>query len=1746
MASTFTAAPLALAAPDGSSHPQDKVEVSVQEAVADGAKSGFWVRFDERPDLAALSTIPDWNERGRAVHEALTETAESAQAGARTHLDRAGVVYDSYYATNAIHVRGADAGVVNAMALLPEVEGIYAERSYERPELEQVPEQFSPNAVEWGISDINAPQVWEDYGVRGEGIVVATIDTGVQWDHPALIGQYRGNVDGAITHDYSWFDATGMGFEEPVDMEGHGTHVTGTMVGDDGGDNQIGVAPGARWISAGVDWSDQALISSGEWMLAPTDLNGENPDPDLRPHIINNSWGSIFPSNDPFMVDISEAWAASGQMGIWANGNSGPGCETSGSPGSLPINYSVGNYDANHDINFTSGLGPGADGEIKPNISAPGTDVRSAIPGNGYGLASGTSMASPHVAGTVALLWSAGITIVGNLELTRSLLDGTAIDTEDLQCGGTAEKNNVFGEGRLDALALLDSAPLGPVGTVLGTVTDADSGEPLAGVNVALTGEEMSRMVRTGADGTFETRVAVGDYDVDVSKFGYVSSSTTVTVLEDQESVLNLALAPAAMGTITGTVTDASGQGWALYARIAVGTDASTYTDPETGAYTLELPVGTHTLRVTAQLPGYVVGEREVTVAADGSTVADFGLVVDVDSCSAPGYALNYDGIMEDFNAGELPTGWEIHDFSDGGPWTIGDPYGMPNNTGGDGLFAVVNSDFYGPEVLQDTVLVTPSVDLSGQASPVLEFKQEFLPIDALASVEVSLDGGEWTAIWESTTQASFTTVRLDVGDVVGDSTNARFRFHYVTFTWDWYWQVDDVFIGTRSCDPVGGGLITGYVVDDREGDPVLNAKVTSLENPSDAGTTRATPDDENLQDGFYLMHSVLTGNQPFETRAANFGASTQDIEVIAGQVVRADWVLSSAEVVIDPTAIETTVELGQADGDSLTITNTGTAAAELVLSEVSGGMDILRADGSTLSSQEVRGATGAPEVSASVTPIISATAPAGWSTASEPVAPGPLEEPWEELSALPSPLLDNRMVNWDGSWYTIGGSVDFMGPTDLVASYDPVAMEWTTHGPMPESVQQPAAQATGELIVVAGGWDAQGGVSSSTWLYDPADDSWSSGSPMPFAVSAAGQAVLDGQLYVIGGCTTANCEPMSDVVQVYDVAGDSWTVLDGAYPVQAAFPACGALDGQVVCAGGVNPQNDLQNTFAFDPGSQTWTSMADAPATVWAAASASAGDLLVVNGGIQNGDISNATHGYDLTADEWVSLPASNVAAYRAGAACGFVRAGGIDSNGEISARAEYLPGMEDCEGSGADVPWLELDVTELLLEPGDSATVTVTTDSAAVNQPGTYTAGVRVRGNLPVQPEPVEVTMQVTPPSTWGKIDGTGSFMMCDLLPIPIEGILVSAQPSSGAGAFLMSTNTDGYYARWVTDHIGEVRLTATLDGFHPESATIRPLRGTVVTTDFDLLNTDCEIDEGPYPVSVQRVAGANRYATAVEISQAYEPGVETVFLATGENFPDALTAASRAGSLEGPVLLTRSDHLPSWTRDELERLDPEQVIVVGGLSAVSQDVEDWAASLVPDAQLSRLAGTDRYATAALLSAQVESSEVVYIATGLNFPDALAGSAVAGAQDAPVLLVRQDRLPQATRAELERLSPERIVVLGGDEAISPQVEQALGEYGAVERIAGSDRFGTAAALAQSLQTSSDVYVATGADFPDALAGSARAAMTNSPVLLVREQTVPAVTWQEMVRLDPARILVLGGEEVISEQVISQLAGLR
>ncbi len=297
------------------------------------------------------------------------------------------------------------------------------------------------------------------------------------------------------------------------------------------------------------------------------------------------------------------------------------------------------------------------------------------------------------------------------------------------------------------------------------------------------------------------------------------------------------------------------------------------------------------------------------------------------------------------------------------------------------------------------------------------------------------------------------------------------------------------------------------------------------------------------------------------------------------------------------------------------------------------------------------------------------------------------------------------------------------------------------------------------------------------------------------------------------------------------------------------------------------------------------------------------------------------------------------------------------------------------------------------------------------------------------------------------------------------------------------------------------------------------------------------------------VSRVSGADRYATAVAITAGFTPNVPVVYVSTGEAFPDALAAAPAAAKQVAPILLTRAGSLPDVTAAELDRLKPGKIVIVGGTQVVSQAVEDALHTHTAGA-VERLQGANRFATAAAISAATFPSGVstAYIATGMSFPDGLTGGpAAAHAPNGggPLLLVTSDQLPSETATELSRLAPQKVVVLGGAGAVSDAVVTALDPFSVdpVERRSGTDRYLTAVDVSSKAFASptGKVLLATGLNFPDALAGGAVAGIAGTPILLAQPTCIPAQVNAEIDRLNPQQVIVLGGTSVLSDAVVNR-----
>jgi serine protease AprX len=472
----------------------NKIAPWVIEHTAYGQQAEFFVVLADQADLSGASSLATKPAKARYVYNTLVNKSRTTQGPILQWLRERNIEHQSFYIVNAILVKGTR-GTAATLAGRPDVARIEGnpliQNFLPRPEAAEQAPPAAPATIEPGIAYTHAPDVWA-LGFNGEGIVVASADTGVRWTHEALRPHYRGWNGQNADHDYNWHDSIhdsvgnpcGNDSPEPCDDGGHGSHTTGTMVGDDGAGNQIGMAPGAKWVGcrnmdAGVG-TPARYIECMEWFLAPTRIGGGDPDPTKAPDITNNSWhcpASEGCSFDTLQTAV-EAQAAAGIMMVSAAQNAGPSCSTvENPPGIYEATYSVGALTTGTDTaaGFSSRGPVIADGSnrIKPDISAPGTATRSSTNDSdtSYANFSGTSMATPHIAGAMALLWSAIPTLKNQITDSRTAVNSTAHFISSTQCGDAGPPNNVYGWGRVDILAAVGGGSPTPTPTATATAT---------------------------------------------------------------------------------------------------------------------------------------------------------------------------------------------------------------------------------------------------------------------------------------------------------------------------------------------------------------------------------------------------------------------------------------------------------------------------------------------------------------------------------------------------------------------------------------------------------------------------------------------------------------------------------------------------------------------------------------------------------------------------------------------------------------------------------------------------------------------------------------------------------------------------------------------------------------------------------------------------------------------------------------------------------------------------------------------------------------------------------------------------------------------------------------------------------------------------------------------------------------------------------------------------------------------------
>jgi hypothetical protein len=669
------------------------------------------------------------------------------------------------------------------------------------------------------------------------------------------------------------------------------------------------VALGAKYVSnsyGSTDASGHGVEDPGE---TADDTHYNHPGVAVTASAGDGGFGVSYPAASPFVTSVGgttlgkDNSARGWDETVWGNGNQGQSGDGTGS--------GCSQFEPKPD--FQQGVSTGCDNRATADISADadpasGLAVYDSLGLDGWIQVGGTSLSSPLTAAMFAL---AGTPQPGSYPVSYPYHDPSqATDLFDVTTGSNGTCGNLLcqagpgwdgptGLGTPDGVAALSS---GPQGQVSGQVTDASTGKPIAGAIVAASPGNYA--TPTDATGHYQLNIAAGSYTLTVTDFGYQSASQAgVTVTANQSVTENYALAPGAFSTVSGTVTD-PGHGWPLYAQITIPgyPGGPVFTDPATGRYSVKLADNaSYTLHVQPVYPGYQASDSQVQLAA-ADTQHDIEAAVDPAACTAPGYGRN--GLTESFAgwAGATPRdGWRVSGGARG--WRFDNPGNRPPagssqaNVNADDQFAVADSAAAGGPL--STTLTSPPVSLSGQAAPLLSFDSSYYGVSRgqSAEVDISTDGGRnWTRIWHQEASNAIGQVTLALPAAAGKP-GVRARFSYTGHN-GWYWSVDNVFLGTRTCVAQAGGLLTGTVTDHATGQPVNGAQITAAASPQPqpwpTGISQSTGDPDH-PGGVYWLFSPATGSQRFTASAAGYTTATATASITAGQVTRRDWSLTPA-----------------------------------------------------------------------------------------------------------------------------------------------------------------------------------------------------------------------------------------------------------------------------------------------------------------------------------------------------------------------------------------------------------------------------------------------------------------------------------------------------------------------------------------------------------------------------------------------------------------------------------------------------------------------------------------------------------------------------------------------------------------------------------------------------------------------------------------------------------------------------------
>ena len=1597
------------------------------KAAADKAKAKA-----EKANLSAYNL--EIGQRSAVITE-LKTTAKSSQANVLEYLEEQvakGNAKDleAFYIVNGIAVT-ASKEVAEQIAKYSEVVEILPSQKYQLVDEVESNSMKESNAtkealqnLEWNVEQINAPDVWS-LGYDGTGVVVANIDTGVQWNHPALKEKYAGyNPEtGVVDHTYSFFDPVN-GQTEPYDNDGHGTHTMGTMVGGDpDGTNQIGVAPGAKWIAVQAFTADGAsdtdLFAAAEWILAP------GGDVTKAPDVVNNSWSGGMGLNDWFREAVI-AWRAANIFPAFAAGNvkaSNPGGpESIAHPGSYPESFAVGATDSDDILADFSLRGPSPYGEIKPDISAPGVAIRSALPGNTYGISNGTSMAAPAVAGVVALLKSANDSL--HVDQIEQILIDTAVPRTDNDY--PVSPNNGYGHGIVDAFAAVATVASG-LGTIEGTVTvdGEDTEAPAYTFNApekALDFRDLKLSIyvsdnvyvrdvtlRYGDKSIEATQVSgnqkAGYFEVNVPVEDLVNSFTYSWTIHDfggnEVTTEDYTVEIVAPLLLEGFESEPIG--WSL---TTLGTGANSWefgvptaSSGPTGAASGEKVAGTNLAGNYRNREISYLNVPAITLP-EGSAYLSFDQWVNIETGRDYGYVVAKNDpegewqVLDDIT-GEK-TQWDnvIYDISEFSGGEIYLAFLLETDS------SVVRRGWY-----IDNVLVT-DVPLGVNPLATAEVTNEMItpssiPLDATISV---LETGKSTKT--NPLNGSFSMISEEgTYTVVADSYGYYQEEQTVEVTSDETVQANFVL------EKIPMRQVSGTITDGKTGEPIEGATIYLVEDANVAPVVTDVFGQFNLTayEGDYTLRVVVKDYHSKEVEISVYGDTTQEMS-------------------LDPFYTAPGSEISYDDGTpenarAMTLEGSGWAVKMSLPEGVDSG---LVTDGVFQFHNKDWPNPGGTEFAVEVWS-------AGLDGMPDKKLAGPVTaEAIRDLSQWTVVDLREHKIQVEGDFFM-------------------VFVQTVPHPLSPGIATDENGDNTGRSYTYSNGKFSKVAYEQGNYMIRARIDNAVSN---PVIDEEFDNLITNKETINVTGTATVNTE-----LKLYkngEEAGNAVVDDNRRFSLDVKLSEGENNLSAVSVVNGKETTQSKQETIVLDTvapdlvASSTEGSVTNKDTvTIVGTASDEHFASVTVNGekATVEADGSFAKRVLLDAGENELQVVATDLA--------------GNSTSKAITVTADYdAPTIENLEPSG-----------DLEVEPGDEVKISFTSDTE----------------------------------------DGTASFMV----QLPNQGNVLGSKFNNP----MQEVEPGVYEGSWVVpDGEGSAKVVVGLTDTAGNTAT--------------------QVAVGTLTISYERasrISGEIRYDTAMEISKQGFESADTVILARGSGFADALAGVPLAHRLDAPILLTPSHKLWDGVLAEVERLGAKNIIILGGKGAVSEEV---AAELTAqDLQVSRIAGETRFETAALIAAEIAPNGIdqAVVVNGMDFPDALSVASYAANAGMPILLTKSDNLPEATVGTLRDLHVKKTLVVGGKSVVNADVLAALPN---AERVSGQDRYETNIELANYFDISgTDVYVATGQHYADALTGAVLAAKNNRALVLVH-QAVPNAARNFIEKNGVKRVTIFGGEAAVSSDV--------